>query len=444
MDDAYERLIRRMNPPRVVIDNDSCEAETVIQVDSVNKHGILLEVVQILADLNLIIKKAYISSDGGWFMDVFNVTDQDGEKLRDEKIIGYIQKSLGPDASFSQPLRGSVGETAETKHTSIELIGSDRPGLLSEVCAVLTNLKCNVVEAEVWTHNARAAAVVRVTDAMTGTAIEDPKRLSSIKELLCSVLKGNNHLSTAKTRVSLDVVHRERRLHQMMYEDRDYERTERAAPARDGDATALRPQVTLTDCSEKDYSVVMMQSRDRPKLLFDTVCTLTDMQYVVFHGKVDTKRMEAYQEYYIRHVDGFPISSEPERQRVIQCLEAAIERRASEGLRIELTTDDRVGLLSDVTRIFRENSLCITRAEITTKDGKAIDTFYVEDISGNPVDSKSIELIRQQLGKMVLKVKQGPAFPPSTPPQETITGFLFGSLFKARSLHNFRLIRSCS
>lgn len=40
-----------------------------MQVDSANKHGILLEVVQILTDLNLIVTKAYISSDGGWFMD---------------------------------------------------------------------------------------------------------------------------------------------------------------------------------------------------------------------------------------------------------------------------------------------------------------------------------------------------------------------------------------
>ena len=40
-----------------------------MQVDSANKYGILLEVVQVLTDLNLIITKAYISSDGGWFMD---------------------------------------------------------------------------------------------------------------------------------------------------------------------------------------------------------------------------------------------------------------------------------------------------------------------------------------------------------------------------------------
>lgn len=61
-------------------------------MDSANKHGILLEVVQVLTDLNLTIKKAYISSDGGWFMDVFNVTDQDGNKVTDEIVLGYIRK----------------------------------------------------------------------------------------------------------------------------------------------------------------------------------------------------------------------------------------------------------------------------------------------------------------------------------------------------------------
>lgn len=38
-------------------------------MDSANKYGTLLEVVQVLADLKLTIKRAYISSDGEWFMD---------------------------------------------------------------------------------------------------------------------------------------------------------------------------------------------------------------------------------------------------------------------------------------------------------------------------------------------------------------------------------------
>ncbi|XP_010257938.1 PREDICTED: ACT domain-containing protein ACR4 isoform X2 [Nelumbo nucifera] len=438
MDDEYEKFVRRMNPPRVVIDNEACKSATVIRVDSANKHGILLEVVQVLTDLNLIITKAYISSDGGWFMDVFNVTDREGNKLKDECLLEYISKSLGADSSYVPSMRRSVGVEQSTNHTSIELTGTDRPGLLSEVCAVLTCLKCNVVNGEVWTHNTRAAAVMLVTDEETGAAITDPERLSKIKEMLCNVLKGNNKTREAKTVVSLGVTHTERRLHQMMFADRDYERS-------DSDTLdeKLRPNVTVVNWHDKDYSVVTIRCKDRPKLLFDTVCTLTDMQYVVFHANVDAEGAEAYQEYYIRHIDGSPVNSEAERQRVIQCLEAAIERRVSEGLKLELCTTDRVGLLSDVTRIFRENSLSVTRAEVMTRAGKAINTFYVRDAAGNPVDAKTIDSIREAIGQTILQVR-GCFESPKSQAQESPTRFLFGGLFKSRSLYNFGLVRSYS
>ncbi|CAL9129679.1 ACT domain-containing protein ACR4-like [Musa acuminata AAA Group] len=437
-DDEYEKFIRRMNPPRVVVDNDSCANATVIRVDSANKYGILLEVVQVLMDLNLIITKAYISSDGGWFMDVFNVRDRDGNKIEKEKdldkIKNFIRKSLGEDSSFVPSRRKSVGFTPSSDHTSIELTGTDRPGLLSEVSAVLTDLRCNVVSAEVWTHNSRAAAVMQVTDEETGSAITDPEKLSRIKELLCNVLKGNNRSREAKTTVSVGVTQTERRLHQLMFDDRDYERSDE-----DSRNEHHRPKVTVVNWFDKDYSVVTVRCKDRPKLLFDTVCTLTDMQYVVFHGNVDAEGPEAYQEYCIRHVDGSPVNSEAERQRVIQCLEAAIERRVSEGLKLELCTSDRMGLLTDVTRIFRENGLSVTRAEVTTRSGKAINTFYVRDAAGNPVDPKTLDDIRAEIGQTVLQVRGHADHLKS--PQGSPTRFLFGGLFKSRSLYNLGLIR---
>ncbi|XP_074372227.1 ACT domain-containing protein ACR6-like isoform X1 [Apium graveolens] len=446
MDDEYAKFIRRMNPPRVTIENNSCVDATIIQVDSVNKHGILLEVVQVLTDLDLVITKAYISSDGGWFMDVFHVIDRDGYKIRDQEVLTYIQETLESDTFFVSPLRGSVGLMPSENHTSIELAGMDRPGLLSEVCAVLTDLHCNVVNAEIWTHNARAAAVVYVTDDSTGCAVEDPKRLSTIKELLRNVLKGSSDLKTAKmTLSSAGVTHRERRLHQIMFADRDYEITESSRDGKSDDRSS-RPHINIANCIEKDYSVITMRSKDRPKLLFDTLCTLTDMQYVVFHGVVHTGSLEAYQEYYIRHVDGIPISSEAERVRVMQCLEAAIERRTFEllqALELQLFTEDRVGLLSDITRIFRENSLCIKRAEISTKNGKAKDTFYVTDVTGNPVEPKIVDSIRRQIGQTALHVRQNTSNSP-TPPQEKTISFLFGNLFKASTFQNLKMIRSYS
>ncbi|KAF3669165.1 hypothetical protein FXO38_07701 [Capsicum annuum] len=59
------------------------------------------------------------------------------------------------------------------------------------------DLHCNVVNAAIWTHNARVAAVVHVVDDVTDCAIEDPKRLATIKKLLRNVLYGNNDLNTA-------------------------------------------------------------------------------------------------------------------------------------------------------------------------------------------------------------------------------------------------------
>ncbi|KAG8384993.1 hypothetical protein BUALT_Bualt04G0175900 [Buddleja alternifolia] len=429
MDDVFAKLLRRINPPRVVIDNDSCQDATVIQVDSVNKHGILLQVVQILTDLNLVITKAYISSDGGWFMDVFNVVDHLGKKIRDQEVISYIQEKLESDDDLVPSVKGTVGLVPSENHTCIELTGTDRPGLLSEVCAVLADLQCNVVNAEIWTHNARAAAVVHVTDGTTGCAIQDPKRLAMIKELLCNVLKGNSDLNTAKMILSPPgVTHRERRLHQIMFADRDYEKIEKSEGGRFHDNSS-RPHVIVSDCTEKDYTVITMRSKDRPKLLFDIVCTLTDMQYVVFHGVVHTGRREAYQEFYIRHVDGVPVSSEAERERVMQCLEAAIERRGSEGLELELHAEDRMGLLSDITRVFRENSLCIKRAEISTKGGKARDTFYVTDVTGNPVDPRTVDSICRQIGQGVLQVKWD-TDATAKPHQEKTIRFLLGSFFR--------------
>lgn len=190
---------------------------------------------------------------------------------------------------FIPPLRSSVGVMPSDEYTTIELAGTDRPGLLSEVSAVLTDLHCNVVNAEIWTHNTRAAAVIHVTDNTTNSAITDPIRLSTIKHLLCNVVRTNSGSRAAKTVFSSSDTHRERRLHQIMFDDRDYEGAKRPRTS--------RPCVTLTNI-DKDYTVVTMRSRDRPKLVFDVVCTLTDMQYVVFHGMVSTEPLVAYQVFY--------------------------------------------------------------------------------------------------------------------------------------------------
>lgn len=54
---------------RVTIENDTSDNVTVVQVHSADRHGILLNVVQVLTDLDLVIVKSDMFSDKGWFFD---------------------------------------------------------------------------------------------------------------------------------------------------------------------------------------------------------------------------------------------------------------------------------------------------------------------------------------------------------------------------------------
>jgi hypothetical protein len=282
--------------------------------------------------------------------------------------LAALQQCLESEDYLKLPAIGPTdgGAPPEDESTSIELTGTDRPGLLSEVCAVLASLSCNIVKGEVWTHDRRAAAVIQITDEASGLAIHDAARLSKVQELLCNVMQGDGASSrgTTRTGVSVGAARAERRLHKLMLDDDGGEEAvggeDRRGEARRKAAAA---KVVVMDCAERRYTVVILRCRDRPKLLFDTLCALSDLQYVVFHGTVDAERRsrEAYQvrpshetpqtiagtsnnecsrqlivspawlqEYYVRHVDGYPVRSDAERARLVRCLEDAVERRASD------------------------------------------------------------------------------------------------------------------
>lgn len=53
--------------------------------------------------------------------------------------------------------------------------------------------------------------------------------------------------------------------------------------------------VWIESCEEKGYSMVSIECKDRRRLMFDTVCTLTDMQYVIFHASASAQDGYAFQ-----------------------------------------------------------------------------------------------------------------------------------------------------
>ncbi|XP_022941429.1 ACT domain-containing protein ACR2 isoform X1 [Cucurbita moschata] len=494
-DPEFDTLPERINGPtcRVCIDNESMEDCTIVKVDSLNKQGLLLEVVQILTDLNLSISKSYISCDAGWFMDgkflffslsfyeseqmfpisshgvlffffcfflvaVFHVKDENSHKLTDQKVINSIQQAIGttkgPDNSAkTRSYADSLLKSDNSgEHTAIEMTGTDRPGLFSEISAALADLHCNVVEAHAWSHNARLACIAYISDQSTDSPIEDPHRLATIEEHLSTVLRAATaplitswaHTLQQEVKTSATITTNvERRLHQLLLSVKDYDWTsESISKRRKSNEEWRKITVRIESCDQKGYSIVSIECKDRPRLMFDTVCTLTDMQYVIFHASISSKGDNAFQEYFIRHVNGYALNSENDKQRVVKCLEAAIERRVCEGVRLELCANNRVGLLSDITRVLRENGLNVVRADIATQGEKAINAFYVKDISGKDVDMEMVESMKKEIGSIVLRVKNETS-PPSTP-QITRSRFSFSDMLKSqieRLSHNFIAIR---
>ncbi|XP_030514849.2 ACT domain-containing protein ACR2 [Rhodamnia argentea] len=479
-DPDFENLRERIYGPtcRVSIDNESMEDCTVIKVDSVNKQGLLLEMVQVLTDMNLSISKSYISSDGGWNMDVFHVKDEHGNKIRDQRVIDYIQQAIDTtretlsSSSLSSPKAKAKVYTNSTllssdhynEHTAIEMTGTDRPGLFSEISAALADLHCNIIKVHAWSHNTRLACVAYVSDQRTDTPIEDRSRLATIEDHLTMVLRAQpttgSQRATPPNQQEVKasdlqggegtMTNVERRLHQLMLSVRDFDE-----PASESSSSPMmpmglgpdrngqNPRISIEEWNEKGYSAVNIKCKDRRRLMFDTVCTLTDMQYVIFHASACARAGYAYQEYFIRHIDGSALSTEGEKERVMKCLEAAIERRVCEGFRLELCANNRIGLLSDITRVLRENGLAVVRADVETQGEKAVNAFYLKDISGNEVDMEFVERIKREMGPIMLAVKdetrrQSSSEKP-TMPFPSLGGFLKSRI--ERLSHNFVTIK---
>jgi [protein-PII] uridylyltransferase len=84
--------------PQVVIDNTLSDALTVIEINGLDRPGLLYDVTRTISDLNLDIASAHIATFGEKAVDVFYVTDLTGKKItsssRESTIRDRLTKAL--------------------------------------------------------------------------------------------------------------------------------------------------------------------------------------------------------------------------------------------------------------------------------------------------------------------------------------------------------------
>lgn len=197
----------------------------------------------------------------------------------------------------------------------LEMTGLDRPGLMSEMSAALAELGCHVTDAVAWTHKGRAACILYVTDdgGRINGPIAGPSRAAQVRARIENVVEAHHHEGERRgVRLATPPpgrTHTERRLHQLMAEDRDYDQCCSCCSGnsewdwvnvyggcgKERTKGQIGTHVKIQKCKETGYSIITVRSRDRAKLLFDTVCALTDLNYVVHHAAISSQGSTAFQ-----------------------------------------------------------------------------------------------------------------------------------------------------
>lgn len=163
--------------------------------------------------------------------------------------------------------------------TTLELMGTNRDGLMADVFAFLNNFQCNVVEAKLRAPGGPVACLVHVTGRPADHHHELQARLRDVlgqggRVVICSRPSSSLHGS-------------ERRLHKMMMDGGG------TAPA--AGLARASGAVTVKEWWERGNPVVRVECKDRGKLLLDVLCTLHELGYFVFHGKIRTSESWASQ-----------------------------------------------------------------------------------------------------------------------------------------------------
>lgn len=408
----------RVHPPEIHIDNMGDPNNTIVTIDSANRPGSLVFVVQHLTELGLQVHSGRISSDGGWFHDMFVISEANGAKVKNQAKLMSIKQMLNIYMQTEDVVANgdTTDDAAKVETTVFEVSGADRPGLMADLMQLMTQNGCDVRSAAVWTYRKRVAIVFSVTEK--GRAIPDEAKTRRLKEMMIDIFQGSKGSSFVSYQNLKGIVHYDRRLHQLMLQDDidDWRHTRKLSPYEDSSKSTIihsessgslnggeksfrspkydKPVIDISHFSHSNYWTVNIKCRDRSKLLLDTVCTLNDMNFDIFHGTIDADAEGyAHQEYFVRPRSGDGEFNEEEALLVKAMLEASIERRFPKGIKVQIRSMDRFGCMATLTRKLFNAGLTVTRAKVRTfaTSNSSGHTLYIMNAKGGPPSNEAIE-----------------------------------------------------
>ncbi|MFO1072997.1 MAG: [protein-PII] uridylyltransferase [Geminicoccaceae bacterium] len=175
--------------------------------------------------------------------------------------------------------------------TEILLYAADHPGLFMKVAGALALSGVSIVDAHIFTTaDGMALDTLGFQDATSRLAVTEQLRLDRIRDNIIKALSGEIWLEKALA-------------------------GRRSLPKR-ADVFEVEPRVLIDNTASRTHSVIEVNGRDRPGLLFELARTLKDLGLVIHSAHVSTYGERVVDVFYVKDVFGLKIAHRSKMQRV--------------------------------------------------------------------------------------------------------------------------------
>ncbi|MCS7268784.1 MAG: [protein-PII] uridylyltransferase [Geminicoccaceae bacterium] len=174
--------------------------------------------------------------------------------------------------------------------TEVIIYTPDHPGLFLEIAGALALSRASIVDARIFTtSDGMAFDVLGFQDAETARAIDEPERLERIRRNI------------------------ERALADPRWLERELARR---APSPRLRLFEVEPRVLVDNAASRTLSVIEVNGRDRPGLLYDLAKALKDLGIVIQSAHIATYGERVVDVFYVKDVFGLKVTAKSKLARV--------------------------------------------------------------------------------------------------------------------------------
>ena len=182
--------------------------------------------------------------------------------------------------------------------TEITIYTQDHPGLFSRIAGVLAAAGANVVDARIFTTHQGSALDTFTVQDVDGGAFDDRHKLARLKQQVATALAGRF--------------------------DMDRAIAERPAGPPRTQIFTYAPRVIVNNNASRTHTVIEVNGRDRPGLLYDVTRALRELNLRISTAKIDTYGERAVDVFYVRDAFGMKIEDETRLSHIRQGLMAVL------------------------------------------------------------------------------------------------------------------------